>query len=58
MAGLDARTTLAAFFEVAAGGRGNAPDVGSSPQFFLQFVTRYLHENGEFRCRVTTVNRS
>lgn len=56
--GLDSRTSLAAFFEVVAGSRGNAPDVNAAPQFFLQFVTKYLHENGEFRCRVTTVTRT
>ena len=57
-AGLDSRTSLAAFFEVVAGSHGKAPDVGAAPQFFLQFVTKYLHENGEFRCRVTTVTRT
>lgn len=56
--GLDSRTSLAAFFEVVAGGRGNAPDMNAAPQFFLQFVTKYLHEKGEFRCRVTTVTRT
>ena len=33
---------------------------GSDPgnaQFFLQFITRYLHWTGELRCRVTTVTR-
>jgi protein transport protein SEC23 len=58
LAGLDSRTSLAAFFEVVAGSHGKAPDVGAAPQFFLQFVTKYLHENGEFRCRVTTVTRT
>ena len=26
-------------------------------QFYLQFVTRYLHEGGQWRCRITTVTR-
>lgn len=33
---------------------------GSDPtaqQFFIQFVTRYLHDSGVMRCRVTTITR-
>jgi hypothetical protein len=29
----------------------------SNQQFYLQFVTKYLHWSGELRCRVTTVTR-
>lgn len=29
----------------------------ANQQFFLQFITKYLHWTGELRCRVTTVTR-
>ena len=32
-------------------------DAQANAQFFLQFITRYLHWTGELRCRVTTVTR-
>ena len=58
MASLDACTTLAAFFEIVAAGRGgNADGAQAAEQFVLQFITKYLHESGESRCRVTTVTR-
>lgn len=28
-----------------------------APQFFLQFITRYMHSSGQLRCRVTTLTR-
>ncbi len=30
---------------------------GAGQQFFLQFITRYMHWGGELRCRVTTITR-
>ncbi len=37
---------------------GGGPDAGANSQFFLQFITRYMHhQKGETRCRVTTVTR-
>lgn len=32
-------------------------DAQANTQFFLQFITRYLHWTGELRCRITTVTR-
>ena len=49
----DPATTLAVFFEV-----GSSRDKGADPQqFYLQFITRYLHEDGTARTRVTTISR-
>ena len=48
-------TTVAVVFDVVVQhGSGMAE---ASHQFYLQFVTRYLHESGTHRCRVTTVTR-
>ena len=51
-------TTLAVIFDIVAQ-HGNAGAAGpdGAHQFFLQFVTRYLHDSGTQRCRVTTVTR-
>ena len=63
IAGIDASTTLATYFEVGgAAGQQQAPGgaaggMGAGAQFFLQFVTRYTHANGSVRCRVTTITR-
>ena len=65
MASLDTGTTLTAFFEIVAAARsgsgagGAALDPASqqAQQFYMQFITRYLHESGETRCRVTTITR-
>ena len=58
LASLDASTTLAAFFEIMAAARGGAPEGGQpAEQFFMQFITKYLHESGESRCRVSTITR-
>lgn len=50
-------TTMAVVFDVVAqhGAQSSGPDGGQ--QFFLQFVTRYLHDSGTQRCRVTTITR-
>ncbi|KAK9814088.1 hypothetical protein WJX72_000474 [[Myrmecia] bisecta] len=60
LAGLDSRTTLSIFFEIVA----NAKDqqdaslaAQSSQEFFVQFITKYLHGEGTMRCRVTTFSR-
>lgn len=53
-------TTCAVVFDVVAqhgGGSGGGMDGQGASQFFLQFVTRYLHDTGSMRCRVTTVTR-
>ena len=60
LASLDASTTLAVFFEIGGPVRGTGttdPSQQAQQQFFLQFITKYLHESGEFRCRVTTFTR-
>ena len=61
--GLDARSTVAVYFEAgsaaaangAAGGPGGPGAAG--PQLYIQFVTRYLHATGAPRTRVTTLTR-
>ena len=50
----DAATTLAIFFEVGGSKKDKAIE---SPNFFLQFITRYLHAEGTLRTRVTTITR-
>jgi len=66
MASLDAGTTLTAFFEIVAAARGGSgagggggmdPAGQQAQQFYMQFITRYLHESGQTRCRVTTITR-
>lgn len=61
LCGLDFDTTLAVFFEVTASNNRDQQEASmaaqASQQFFLQFITRYLHWNGELRCRVTTISR-
>ena len=65
MASLDAGTTLTAFFEIVAAARGGSGSAGGgmdpsgqqAQQFYMQFITRYLHESGQMRCRVTTITR-
>ena len=66
MASLDAGTTLTAFFEIVAAARGGSgagggggidPSGQQAQQFYMQFITRYLHESGQTRCRVTTITR-
>ncbi len=50
----DAATTLAIFSEVGGSKKEKAIE---SPNFFLQFITRYLHAEGTLRTRVTTITR-
>lgn len=51
-------TTTAVVFEVTAPhSSGDNAAAAQQQQFYLQFVTRYLHESGTLRCRVTTVTR-
>mmetsp|Transcript_54019 Transcript_54019/g.171416 ORF Transcript_54019/g.171416 Transcript_54019/m.171416 type:complete len:780 (-) Transcript_54019:125-2464(-) len=58
MCGLDASTTVAVYFEVAANA-AEAAQQGqqAQQQFFLQFLSRRQLENGEMRMRVTTITR-
>ncbi|KAK2077632.1 hypothetical protein QBZ16_004478 [Prototheca wickerhamii] len=53
---LAAGTTLAVVYDVVAPHGSSMGDAGSS-QFFLQFTTRYVHEDGRPRVRATTVSR-
>jgi len=58
-------TTLAFYFEVVAAGGASGGGAGAGPpggagaqqQFFLQFITTYATQLGEWRTRVTTVTR-
>ena len=60
---LAAGTSLAVVYDIVAqhGAGAAAGDPmaggGQQQQFFLQFVTRYLHDSGAMRCRVTTITR-
>eukprot|EP00798_Chlamydomonas_sp_ICE-L_P005189 gene5189-18413_t len=56
---LDLDTTVSVFFDITANNKEGeaAPQQGSVPQFFIQFITRYMHWGGELRCRVTTLTR-
>ena len=53
---LEPGTSMAVIYDIVAPHGSNDVHQGQN-QFFLQFVTRYLHENGTMRCRVTTVTR-
>lgn len=53
-------TTLGVVYDITAQHGSAAPDAmggGGAQQFFLQFLTRYLHYSGTMRCRVTTITR-
>eukprot|EP00890_Picochlorum_soloecismus_P005474 jgi/Picsp_1/5928/NSC_03285-R1_transport protein len=52
---LEPSTSIAVIYDIVA--QHGSSEGLESQQFFLQFVTRYLHENGSLRCRVTTVTR-
>ncbi|GAB4820058.1 hypothetical protein N2152v2_007104 [Parachlorella kessleri] len=56
---LAANTTLAVVYDIVAQHGTAAPDMmgAGNQQFFLQYITRYLHYSGVMRCRVTTVTR-
>ena len=54
----DVNTSLCTFYEIVAQNKDAAGhDPGSTQQFFLQFITRYLHPEGHLRIRVTTLTR-
>lgn len=58
--GFDAHTSFSVFFDIVGAYKDHQEMVAaaaSNQQFFLQFVTRYLHPKGEYRMRVTTVTR-
>ncbi|KAL6762935.1 hypothetical protein V8C86DRAFT_2509254 [Haematococcus lacustris] len=60
LAGLDQDTTVAVIFEITAAtkeGESQASQQGGTPQFFLQFLTRYMHWSGQLRLRVSTITR-
>lgn len=54
---LAAGTSLAVVYDIVAAHGGGGGDPMAAQQFFLQFVTRYLHDSGAMRCRVTTITR-
>ena len=54
----DANTSLCTFYEIVAQNKdAGGQDPASNQQFFLQFITRYLHPEGHLRIRVTTLTR-
>ena len=57
----DAATSVCAFYEIVAQSKEAAIAAGADPhgaqQFFVQFITRYLHADGTSRARVTTFTR-
>lgn len=54
----DASTTLCTFYEITPASKEAAgQDPHTTQQFFVQFVTRYLHADGSHRIRVTTFTR-
>lgn len=63
LAGIDASTTIATYFDVGSAGdpqqqsQAQAGGMGAGAQFFLQFATRYTHASGAVRTRVTTLTR-
>lgn len=58
VSGQDYTTSLAFFFEIVAqAGQAAADPHGAGQQFFLQYITKYLHADGSMRCRVTTLTR-
>ena len=50
---------MCAFYEVVAQSKEAAAgqDPHAAQQFFVQFITRYLHADGTSRARVTTFTR-
>lgn len=54
----DVNTSLCTFYEIVAQNKDTAgQDAGSVQQFYLQFITRYLHADGSQRTRVTSLTR-
>ena len=54
----DVNSSLCTFYEIVAQNKDTAgQDPGSAQQFYLQFITRYLHADGSLRTRVTTLTR-
>lgn len=54
----DVNTSLCTFYEIVAQNKdAGGQDPASNQQFFLQFITRYLHPEGHLRTRVTTLTR-
>ncbi|MEW5313173.1 MAG: hypothetical protein WDW38_004762 [Sanguina aurantia] len=64
---LDTDSTVVVVFEITASSKDNGDAAaaaagangagGANPQFYLQFLTKYMHWSGETRMRVTTVTR-
>lgn len=53
----DVNSSLCAFYEIVAQNKDTAGQDAGSGQFYLQFITRYLHADGSQRTRVTSLTR-
>ncbi|CAA7406538.1 unnamed protein product [Spirodela intermedia] len=57
MCGLDKKTSLCIFFDIAKKDGADAVGQPTSNQFYFQFLTYYQHTDGQMRLRVTTLSR-
>ncbi|KAF3791749.1 transport protein [Nymphaea thermarum] len=57
MCGLDKRTCLTVFFDVAPSEKANSAAPGASQQLFIQFLTTYQNPEGQMKLRVSTITR-
>lgn len=55
----DTNTSLCTFYEIVAQQNKDAAgqDPSQNQQFYIQFITRYLHGDGTLRTRVTSLTR-
>lgn len=55
----DVNTSLCTFYDIVAAQSKEAAgqDPSANQQFYLQFITKYLHADGTLRTRVTTLTR-
>ena len=55
----DTNTSLCTFYEIVAQQNKDAAgqDPSQNQQFYIQFITRYLHADGTLRTRVTSLTR-
>ncbi|CAN6462657.1 unnamed protein product [Victoria cruziana] len=57
MCGLDRRTCLTVFFDVAPSEKANSAAPGASQHLYIQFLTTYQNPEGQMRLRVSTITR-
>jgi hypothetical protein len=57
IAALDTASTFCFFFEITAESKNADKNKGAGEVFNMQFATKYLHWDGSWRRRVTTVSR-